>query len=397
MLTPVSLPPTSRTGAPKTRLRPPHGPANRSPTAGERTATASRVADQHIAGPSLREYKRSEVEAEEPTRGPCQGRQPPVAVVGTGVIGTIYAALLREQGCAVTHLVRPGTATARDSLLEVDWLDLRRGRRRHRRQLYHYNVVEALPPDIAFVLVPVRLYQLADVLQSLTGMPSAFTTVIFTANWAGPGPLDQALPHGNYVLADAVAGGSRAGGKLTVAIKPVLPLGAVRSAAEGRAQSIREVFSGAGLAPAHESDILQWHWLQYALNAAMWPALVEAGSARAVVNDREVFRRMLLAVHEALNICAARGVVLERFPEARIFLDDGRGVSGRFRAWLTGHLYRFAGVHSEYHRRCMAHALSDRREIAVAYHSVRDTGREFGCRMPAFDSFRAVIDGSQPV
>jgi ketopantoate reductase len=143
------------------------------------------------------------MELEERTRTQRFDRQPPVAVVGTGVIGTIYAALLREQGCAVTHLVRPGTAAARPSSVEVDWLDLRRGRKRHSHQIYEYTLAEALPPDVLFVLVPVRLYQLTDVLPVLAGMPPDLTAVIFTANWTGPGPLDQALIHGNYVLADA--------------------------------------------------------------------------------------------------------------------------------------------------------------------------------------------------
>jgi hypothetical protein len=127
----------------------------------------------------------------------------------------------------------------------------------------------------------------------------------------------------------------------------------------------------------------------------MWPALVEAGTARAVVNDKRLFRRMLAGVHEALDVCAARGVVLEEFPEARMFLNAGDGAAARLKTWLMSQVYVLSLVHSDYHRRCMAHALSDPREIATAYHSVRDTGRDLGCRMPAFASFKEAIDRFQ--
>ncbi|MGA2803185.1 MAG: hypothetical protein ABSF89_02170 [Acidimicrobiales bacterium] len=48
-------------------------------------------------------------------------------------------------------------------------------------------------------------------------MPAHVTAVIFTTNWAGLEPLDEALPKGNYVLANAIAGGELSGNMLTAA------------------------------------------------------------------------------------------------------------------------------------------------------------------------------------
>jgi len=316
---------------------------------------------------------------------------PKAAVVGTGVIGTIYASILLEQGWSVDHLVRQSPSHTRPERVNVDLWDLRKGHERRSRRSYEYTFVEALPAEAELVLVPVRLYQLEGALRIFSGMPGDVTAVIFTAIWTGPEPLDAALPNGNYVLADALAGGEISGDRLTATIKPSLPLGAVHPFAEPRAAKVSEIFSGAGLAPTHEHDILHWHWLQYALNAAMWPALVEAGTARAVVSDRVCLRRMMATLREALRVCEARGVAVGRYPETRVFLDESAGVTSRVRAWMIRKAYGLSVVHSEYHRRCMLHALKDPKEIATAYSAVLATGRDLGCDMTAFESYGDTI------
>jgi ketopantoate reductase len=229
------------------------------------------------------------------------------------------------------------------------------------------------------------------VLKDLAAMPGNVTAVIFTTNWAALKPLEETLPNGNYVLADAIVGGSISGNRLTATIKPLLPLGAVHPTAEARTETIVRVFSEIGLSPGHEDDILHWHWLQYALNAAMWPALVEAGTSLAVVKDREIFQRMLAAVREALDLCALRGVTVGEYPESRMFLNGGSGVASRVKTWAMREAYGLAVVHSEYHRRCMQHGLKDQREIATAYNAVLATGHDLGCQMPVFDSFKDTI------
>jgi ketopantoate reductase len=316
---------------------------------------------------------------------------PKAVVVGTGVIGTIYAAILREQGWNISHLVRQGTVSAKPSLVYLDLLDLRKGCKRHSKRSYEYHLVETVPDDAEVVLIPVRLYQLDDVLKDLAGKLERATAVIFTTNWAGLQPIDDALANDNYVLADAIAGGAISGNTLTATVKPILPLGAVHPTAETRADAVRKVFSDAGLAPKHEHDILHWHWLQYALNAAMWPALIEAGSARGVVKNRELLRRMMMAGSEAVRVCEARGVAVDEYPESRVFLNEGSGVKSRVSTWIMREAYGFVVVHSEYNRRCMLHALSDPREIAVAYSSVLATGKGLDCDMPAFDSFKGTV------
>lgn len=316
---------------------------------------------------------------------------PKAAVVGTGVIGTIYASLLHEQGWSVDHLVRRSATQTKPKSVEVDLWDLRKGHARRGRRSYDFSLVEAFPGDAEMVLVPVRLYQLEDVLKDLAGMPEHVTAVIFTTNWAGLEPLDEALPKGNYVLADAIAGGALSRNRLTAAVKPALPLGAVHPCAEPRAAEVRRIFTDAGLVPRHEHDILHWHWLQYALNAAMWPALVEAGTARAIVSDRPGLQRMLATIREALRVCAARGVAVGDYPETRVLLHEPAGVTSRMRTWLTRKAYGLSVVHSEYHRRCLLHALKDPKEIATAYNAVLTTGRNLGCDMTAFASYENTI------
>ena len=316
-------------------------------------------------------------------------------VVGSGVIGTIYGSVLREQGWHVHHLVRQGTLGPESRSVDLDLLDLRKGHQRRSTRSYEYSLVETFPPDASLVLVPVRLYQLSGVLKDLASVRPAVTMVIFTTNWAGPEQLDDALPAGNYVLADAVAGGELSGRTLTAALKPVLPLGAVHLTAETRAEAARNVFADAGLAPKHEHDILHWHWLQYALNAAMWPALAEAGTARGIVNDRVRFQRMMAALRAALDVCEARGIAVVEYPQARMFLDESAGLAARVKAWTARKVYGLSVIRTEYHRRCMLHALKDPKEIATAYNSVLSTGHDLGCDMTAFESYQDTIAALQ--
>ena len=82
-----------------------------------------------------------------------RGNQAAAAAVGTGVTGTIHAALLREHGWVVSHLVRRDSANVKPKSVEIDLLDLRKGHERHSDRRYECHLAATLPPDASFVLV----------------------------------------------------------------------------------------------------------------------------------------------------------------------------------------------------------------------------------------------------
>jgi 2-dehydropantoate 2-reductase len=303
-----------------------------------------------------------------------------ILVVGAGVIGTIYGWLLSEAGHDVVHLVRPGKAAGIDGVV-LDVLDKRAGHRSIPAVRYPIAVSEHVEGRFDLVVVPTKPYQLIDALRQLAAVDATF--VLLTQNWHGTAEIDRILTRDRYVFGDAQAGGTFVDGKLVCAVFPKIVLGRVEGGYDDGLDRVVATFASAGITAKIPDDILSAIWVQYAINAGLWPPMVRAGSLPGLLHDRALGTASLLAAAECLRVVSARGVDLRRFPQAAMFLHTssrlGRAIAGAaMRA-----LFRFnkAVVRSS------AHALADPREIATAYDDLVITGRELDVPMPVMTSF----------
>jgi ketopantoate reductase len=115
-----------------------------------------------------------------------------VCVVGTGVIGTIYGAVLSECGPAVTHLVRPGGGQRLVGGVEMNLLDARGSEYRERDVGYRPPIIDHLNDRrLDLVFASVRPTQVGDLLPALAAGDS---DVVLSNNWWSTfGPVDEHL------------------------------------------------------------------------------------------------------------------------------------------------------------------------------------------------------------
>ena len=108
-----------------------------------------------------------------------------VAVIGTGVIGTIYGQLLSGAGHEVVHIVRPGSAQTARRVTQVDLLDARSESPVEVKTAYRPNLTDRLDPQRLFdlILVSVRHYQLESLLPTLVSGAGESEILFFNGLW----------------------------------------------------------------------------------------------------------------------------------------------------------------------------------------------------------------------
>ncbi|HTS88732.1 MAG TPA: 2-dehydropantoate 2-reductase N-terminal domain-containing protein [Gemmatimonadales bacterium] len=306
-----------------------------------------------------------------------------ILVVGAGVIGAIYGWALSAAGHDVTHLVRPGRASTLSDGLAMDVLDKRGGHARRFRGRYALRPTETIAgaPRFDLVIVPVKHYRLMETLEQVVPLLPGTEYVLLTQNWKGSSELESVISPSHFLFGDAKAGGGFKEGTLVATIKGI-DLGQVNSRRDECLQRAIALFRSASIRVTVQDDILHYLWIQYAINGGLWPAVVRAGGVEAALGDGETADLGLRAVRECLEVVARRGVDLDRYQEAHVYLSTSfitKHVAGMALRWMFRH--------SEYVKRNSVHALSDPQEIKVFYDDLVGSGRELGVPMAAMSSF----------
>ena len=144
-----------------------------------------------------------------------------------------------------------------------------------------------------------------------------------------------------------------------------------------------DLFRSADIKVTVQENMLHYLWVQYAINGGLWPILVRAGSFNSALSDRKLGNLGLLSVKECLEVVAHRGVNLNKYPDAQMYLNPSL-VSRQ----LAGIILKYMFTYNEYVKRNSVHALSDSKEIKTFYFDLISTGRELGVDMPNMNSFQ---------
>jgi 2-dehydropantoate 2-reductase len=310
-----------------------------------------------------------------------------VLVTGAGIIGSIYGWAVAESGHEVVHLVRSGRAAILHDGMTLDVFDRRKGHKRNFRGLYKLDAVETLSSTGTFdlVIVPVKHYALVQTLKEVVPRLDAAEFLLLTQNWRGTGEIDSILPRPRYVYGDAKAGGTFAGGTLVAALKAI-DIGTPEGEPTALAKKVADLFASAGIHSRLHSDMLHYLWVEYAMTAGPWAALVQAGSFDAMLNDSDATSAALKAGRECLEVVEQRGVDLSRYPEASPFMTKS-ALRRQINIWFMRRMFR----HDEYTKRCSAHALGDPVEVKTFYDDLIATGHDLGVSMPVMESYAEAI------
>ena len=308
-----------------------------------------------------------------------------VLIVGRGVVGTIYGWALSKAGIDVTHVVRkelPSAAT-------LDLLDLRPGYPKNTRVTYAPKTVAQIGPADGFdlVIVATKHYQAAEAIrQYLPGAPRA-TFLLFTANWDGTAEIDRLLPRSSILCGYAAAsGGPDAQGILIATVAPTVRFGMLESSDPEKYKAVTELFQRAGFAMDIKPNIVEWLWVHHAINAGGIGICLWAGGIAEATRSFKTVRLGLWAIREALDVVAARGVDLEKYPDAKSVLN--------MPAWLAAPALTYSIRFTEKGRRLLrgSHFAYSPDEMKRYYFDVLNTGQNLGVAMPHLSALRERIE-----
>lgn len=311
-----------------------------------------------------------------------------ILIIGAGIIGSLHGWALSSAGHDVEHLVRRTRAERLEDGIPVDIIDKRKRHPRRFKGVYAVQAIEEIDDPDAYQLVifPGHHFTIDEVLWDLAPRFRSSGFLFMTQNWKGCADIDAVIPRSRYVLGDAKAGGSWNGDMLVGAIKSV-DIGTVGPEGEALARRVIACLESAEIEAPYNSKMPHYLWVQFALNGALWPALIEAGGFPELFKNKTILGRGLAALRECLGLLEQRGVRLDEYPELRMY----RSTSSLAIAF-TSLMSRMMFSLSEWVRRCSAHALGNPAEPRAFFYDILNTAEILGYAMPVFSSYRSVID-----
>ena len=151
-------------------------------------------------------------------------------------------------------------------------------------------------------------------------------------------------------------------------------------------KSVTELFQRAGFTLDIKPNIIEWLWVHHAINAGGIGVCLWAGGIAEATRSFATIRLGTLATREALDVVAARGVDLERYPDARSVLH--------MPVWLAGLAVLYAIQVAEKGQRLLraSHFTHSPDEMKRYYFDVLNTGESLCVAMPHLSSLREKIE-----
>ncbi len=242
-----------------------------------------------------------------------------ILVFGAGVIGTLYAARLREGGHRITVLAR-GERLADIRRYGLVLEDVISGG----RSTTQVNTTERLGPDDQYdvALITVRRDQLASVMPELTANRHIPTILFMLNNAVGSTDLVQALGQDRVLLGFPGAGGTRDGHLIRYALIAQQPttLGELGGRRTARLRELAGAFRRSGFATKISRDMDAWlkthAFFVTAISGAIYLA---GGDCHRLSEDNATLALMTKGVGEGFGAVRALGLTVTPFPLKVLF------------------------------------------------------------------------------
>lgn len=227
-----------------------------------------------------------------------------VLFFGAGVLGSLYAARLKESGHDVTVLAR-GQRLQDLQNYGVLYEDMRDGF----RHCTKVNVIDHLDPQDAYdwVIVIVRRTQLASVLPALAANQCTPNVLFMCNNAAGPNEILEQLSSERVVLGFPGAGGVREDSLVRYTIMPrsaqPTTLGELDGRATLRLKELAQTLENAGFPTAICPNMDAWLKTHVALVSPVANAIYFAdGDVRRLAHTRDGLVMMVRAIRENYRV-----------------------------------------------------------------------------------------------
>lgn len=239
-----------------------------------------------------------------------------IAMVGRGVIASLYGRALEKAGHDVEFYVRPGRAATYTDPVVLDVIDLRRTRsQRPTVETWTPRYRETLTPEDGFELVVLSVphHQVSDAAATLAPRIGDATVLMFSNVWQDPASAADPLPPGQVVWGFPQAGGGfDDDGTLRGVLLPTPMLGQISGPPTPRDATVRHMFRNAGFRIREQDDLRGWLLLHTVVDAALYSQALPVGSMADLIGNTTRLREALLTARELLPVLEARGVDLRR-------------------------------------------------------------------------------------
>lgn len=307
-----------------------------------------------------------------------------ILVIGTGVIGTLYAIALSKHN-QIYHYVRKHKLNEwNKKTINYDILDERQPRNnRNTFGTYAFQCVDKITEPYDLIIIPVNSYQLIEILKEINGQAQSANYLLMTLNWKGTSDIDHIISLEQYILGYASGGGTYKDNNTVLwgNVGSDLLLGSVNKVQNNLLQKVTSMLLESEIKPEIPFNILHALWLHNISTAPFGIALTKHKNVKKTVGDKELVRVCFGAMRECYQICSKRGVSLKEFPETKMYSLPFFILYPLFKKNLNG----------EIAQRYTAHALLALDEMKCNFYEMLETGRSLNIKMPNMEILHHLI------
>jgi ketopantoate reductase len=298
-----------------------------------------------------------------------------VLIVGTGVIGSLYGCALSQKH-HVFHYVRQEKMTFLDQKeITFDFIDERQdNNHQNTTGSYSYHCVANVSGNYDLIIVPVKTFQLTEVLRTLTAQAPDANYLLMTLDWNMSGEFDKILSKRHYILGYAGGGGTFRGNQLWANLGNDVMLGAVYQEQQPLLNDVTELFKSCGIIPNIEANPMHWLWVHNVGSAPLGVALAKYHNMSRLLNDKRLIKISFKAMRECYKICEKRGVDLKKYDEVKMMSIP---------LFLLCPMFRLNFTKNPVMQRYTAHAVDSIDEMVQNFKEIFATGCSLGIDMPS--------------
>lgn len=306
-----------------------------------------------------------------------------VLIVGTGVIGSLYGCALSQKH-HVFHYVRQEKLTLlNQKKITFDFIDERQDKK-HQNTIgsYTYHCVDNANGNYDLIIVPVKTFQLTEVLRTLTVQSPDANYLLMTLDWNMSREFDKILGKSHYVLGYAGGGGTFRENQLWANLGNDVMLGAVDQEQQPLLISVTEMFKSCGIIPSIEANPLHWLWVHNVGSAPLGAALAKYHDMSRLLKDKRLIKISFKAMRECYIICEKRGVDLKNYDEIKMM---------SFPLFLLVPMFKMNFTRNPVMQRYTAHAVDSIDEMVENFKEIYATGCSLGIDMPNMQSLMEIV------
>lgn len=306
-----------------------------------------------------------------------------ILIVGTGVIGSLYGCALAEKHDVFHYVRQEKLKTLDQKKITFDFIDERQ-EKKHRNMAgsYTYRCVADAQDNYDLILVPVKTYQLIEVLRTLTAQAPNANYLLMTLDWNMSGEYSKMLGKSHYVLGYAGGGGTFRENQLWANLGNDIMLGALCPEQQPLLNRVTEMFQNCGIIPNIEANPLHWLWVHNVGSAPLGAALAKYSNMDRLLKDKKLLKISFQAMRECYQICEKRGVNLKEYGEVKMMSIP---------LFILSPMFRMNFTRNPVMQRYTAHAVDSIDEMVQNFKEIFETGRSLGISMPAMQSLADLV------